>query len=365
MPGVRTALVLLLSLGAGTPWAQAPTADAPKRPLPSRVPADVLGGVPVEILRGDQAYKSGQPFMALAQYRDAAKKHGTNPDIEVRIGQARMSLNECDDGLASALPHRALVAWTPATSSAAAACFARQGRFGEAVYWQEEAVLLAPQTASYWVMLGIFRTRLGDHQLGQEAFLEAEMLDANNTQLLVAQGAFALDRGDFTVLDEVRERLDATDPRGHPMGLVLGARLELDLGNDDLAMAMGLTVMRRGGTSAIVNAVTIEALRRSGDLDLAERIMNRVNNQAQNSPSLAGARVRVAVDRGRLEEATEALAEAEARKPFDPDVVAAAWYLARARGDAAELARREDQWATVNTSPLRNLDQQIPRGGAR
>ena len=347
-----TTLVPMLSLGAGSALAQAP--------LTERIPSDVLANVPIEVIRGDKHLRTGRPYLALLQYEEAAARVGMNPDIAVRTAEAEFVLNRCDDALALAEPHRAESVWTSATSARAAGCFARRGAFDEAVYWQEEAVLLDPDDPGRQTMLALFLVRLGDRAEGTWAFEEAVALDPDAAALLIVQGALALDRGDFLVLDAVRNRLDATDPLGHPMGLVLGARQELDLGHEDLALRMGLAAMRRGSTSSVINAVTIEAARRTGDLDLATRLMERTNNEVQGAPALRPVRVRVEVDRGDLGRAEQALAAGLAVNPLDPELLASGWYLARARGDAAAQADFAERWGRMNTSPWRRLDRLVP-----
>ncbi len=349
---MRITLVVLLSLGGGGAAAQSP--------LGERIPAELLANVPIEVLHGDKFLRTGRPYLALQEYEKAVANVGMNADLAVRIAESRFLLNRCDQALAQALPHRADSVWTASTSGRAAACFARRGAFGEAVYWQEEAVLLEPEEPGRLVMLGLFRTRLGDSALAVDAFDRALALDPSATALLVAQGALALDRGDFQVLDEVRHLLDATDPLGHPMGLVLGARQELDLGHEDLALRMGLAALRRGSTSSVINAVAIEAARRSGDLGLASRLLNRTNNEVQDAPAMAGVRVRVRVDEGDLGGAQRALAAGLAVNPLDPELIAAAWYLARARSDAEAMASWASRWRGLNTSPWRRLDRQVP-----
>lgn len=347
-----TTLVPMLSLGAGSALAQSPLAE--------RIPHDVLANVPVEVIRGDKHLRTGRPYLALLEYQKAAESVGMNPDIAIRTAEARFVLNQCDDALALAEPHRADAVWTASTSARAASCFARRGAFDEAVYWQQEAVLFEPGDPGRQTMLALFQVRLGDADLGARAFEDAVALDPDASALLIVQGALALDRGDFLVLDEVRNRLDATDAMGHPMGLVLGARQELDLGHEDLALRMGLAAMRRGSTSSVINAVTIEAARRTGDLDLAGRLVDRTNNEVQGAPALTPVRIRVEVDRGDLGRAERELAAGLALNPLDQELLASGWYLARARADTAAMADFAARWGRLNTSPWRRLDRLVP-----
>ncbi len=347
--------MLLLSLGLGVASAQVPGFN--------RVPQDVLEKVPIEVLRGDQQLQSGRYLLALDEYLNAIERVGTNPDLEVRAAKARFGLSQCERAIAEASPFRSMAIWTGDTSRLAASCFARRGHYSEAVYWQEEAVLLDPMIASNWIMLGVYRARQGDSELADLAFYEGAWLDPQATSLWVARGSLALDLGDFDTVEQVRIQLDVGRERSHPMGQVLGARMALDLGEPEEAVKLAMGAMVQGMLSPAVNATVVEAFRRTGDLSTAVRILGRVNNSEQLAPGLDGVRIRMAVDQGQLDEAGDVLARALVRSPFQGDILAAAWYLARQGGDAAEIADWETQWALVNRSPWRTLPQYLPENG--
>ncbi len=327
-------------------------------PRPGNVPQHVLDAVPIEVIRGDQAASRGGFALALKEYKAAAERVGTNPSIEVRAAPARFGLNRCPEGLHQAEPHRTDPAWTAQTSALAAACFARRGDYGEAVYWQEEAVLLELGEARRWVMLGVFRARQGDELGAAEAFAEAELLDPDTPALQSARGSLALDRGDLDALEEACRRLDA-EPAGHPMADLLRARMYLDLGEPELAGAHALRARARGSSPAIT-ATLVEATRRSGSQDIAERMLSMLPAPVREAPELLAVQARLAVDTGRFDEAQVWVDRALALDPTRLDNLGAAWYVAQARGHANEAHRLERLWRDSGPSPLRALEQYEP-----
>jgi len=331
-------------------WAQGSDLD--------HLPPEVLAQVPIEVIRGDRAAARGRFPAALEEYRAAAERVGTNPSIEVRASQALFGLGRCRDGLHEAEVHRTDSAWTARTSALAAACFARLGEFGEAVYWQEDAVLLDLGATVRWVMLGTFRQRLGDSRGAQEAFAEAERLDPDASALQAARGSLALDQGDLEQVEEACSLLDR-EPGGHPMADMLRARMYMDLGEPERGAAMALRARSRG-TSPAITATVVEAMRRSGFLETASRILSRYVISIRESPELLSVQARLAVDDGRLEAAARWSDRAVALDPLRADNLGAAWYVARARGRTDEAVQWAGRWALANRSPWRTLEQYEP-----
>jgi hypothetical protein len=66
----------------------------------------------------------------------------------------------------------------------------------------------------------------------------------------------------------------------------------------------------------------------------------------------------VYVDQGQLAEAHTILDEYQGQ--LGADLLASAWYLARAEGRTADMPAFEAEYIANRTSPLRELDQLVP-----
>ncbi len=344
---------VLLSWG----FAASPSALA-QNPLDT-IPREVLDNVPHEVLRGDAMLAQGRGDLAEAQFRAAIARVGTNPDLEVRLGMARLAQGDCAGGLALAEPHRAALPWIPRTSALAASCLARQGDHAHAVYFQEEATLLDPESAQLWTMLGVYRRRLGDTVGAGLAFAEADALEPDHPNLAIARGVFALEGGEISRVLDVVEALEQDAVLPHPMARYLYATALMDLGQPQEAAVVARSGLARAPQSPSLGAATAEAERRSGHPELALRILSAGDDTLREGRELVAVAVRTLVDLGDLARARRVLDDARDQVPGS-DLAAARWYLARAEGDRGAMARAADDFARYNTSPLRTLDRYLP-----
>ena len=147
------------------------------------------------------------------------------------------------------MPLRAIRNFRSASADKLSACWARQGEFAEAAFWQEESIWLEPDRAVSWSLLGLYLMRLGDSTNSQMALAEAEFLDEQVLRTEMVRTMQALSMGDVDLVDEQLRVLRDMPAPGSIVADELEARLELDLGNVAEAAEQqrdGLAQQRRG-----------------------------------------------------------------------------------------------------------------------
>ena len=87
-----------------------------------------------------------------------------------------------------------------------------------------------------------------------------------------------------------------------------------------------------------------------------------IQNEALRREHTRAVRARILVDLGRLDDAQREIDDALASNPLDVTALASAWYLARARGDAAQASAYAGLYDTLQLSPLRRLERLAPLG---
>lgn len=107
-------------------------------------------------------------------------------------------------------------------------------------------------------------------------------------------------------------------------------------------------------------ACRLEALRRMRDDSESWIVVTRPWHKLADSVAMDAVKVRMHVDQGELPEAKALLAKLV--MDADPDVVASAWYVARAEGDAAAMARYAAEYARWGQPKGRELESYIPVG---
>ncbi|HMV69296.1 MAG TPA: hypothetical protein PKA64_20810, partial [Myxococcota bacterium] len=124
---------------------------------------------------------------------------------------------------------------------------------------------------------------------------------------------------------------------------LLDCRRWLDVGDPFRAEEVARSSLSGAVGQTRLVACRVEALRRMRDDSESWIVVTRPWHKMADSLAMDAVRVRMLVDRGDLDEAAKLLTGLP--EGADPDVVASAWYLARARGDAAAAARYEAAYA--------------------
>ncbi len=309
--------------------------------------------------RGVLRMQNGDFVGALEIFESVLDGEPDNRRLHMLIGEALLSMNECDEGRDRVLSHRTRPAFRLQLPRMLAACYARHGDYSEAVYWQEEAALVDSRSALVWALLGLYRYRQGDYWGADEALREAASIDPNEMRLSYAYASMALTEGDHSEIDILITRLRNSE-LGYAPSWVLEARLELDLGNPVLADRAAQQAVRKNWRAATGLELRAEALRRHGDGDGAELLLERGRDLYSQRPTLWAVQARVWVDARNLAEAEELLEHALEQSPYDPELMASAWYLARARGDADEMELWAQRYEAAQVNHLRTLSALVP-----
>ena len=355
-------LALALLLGNDTPTGGK---AAKGNPLPSMLnpefvrPADAQSLNPA-MMRGLEFLRRGQPDVALEQFFIAHNSDPENPRFKSLVGIAHLHLNDCEEGQSWLMPLRAIRNFRSASADKLAACWARQGEFAEAVFWQEESIWLEPDRAVSWALLGLYLMRLGDPINSQMALAEAEFLDQQVLRTEMVRAMQALSVGDIEAVDEQLRVLRGMPSPGTIVADELEARLELDLGN--VAEAARLAVRSQSGAQRIGGlTVQAEANRRGAHLDEAWWLLSQRDFEAMAVPDVHVILARVQADRGEFASAQRLADALLAADGWNPDHVATAWYVAQARGRDAEAEALAQRYEQVQASALRPLSALLPQ----
>ncbi len=311
------------------------------------------------LVRGLEVLNSNKPDEALALFQSALADDPESARLQGLVGIAHLHLNHCETGWEWLQKVREKKNFRSASADKLGACWARRGNYAEAVYWQEESILLEPNRAVGWALLALYNMRLGDEIAMEAALREAKLLDENLLRAAMVRAMVALSSGDIDGVDEQLAVIETMDWPAELVGASLEARLELDLGN--LARAAQLAASAKVGPNRIgALALEAEANRRAGHIEEAAWLLAQHDLTDSVAPDVQLVQMRVLVDQGELQAAQQVLEPLHEGDPWDAEIIAGAWYLARARGDqplAAELAER---YGRVQASPLRRLGDLVP-----
>ncbi len=361
-------VVLLLALvGSGASWAGPGSGRGPRTGGPAAgagIPKGVTPGQQgthgpgrrPNVMKGRAMLNSGMSRSAIVSFREAVERDPANGEAHIGLGQALARTGRCRE----ALPH--LTEWThalafgPRAAVTTAVCLERTGEVEAAVEMDLWALARRPDLSSALTRLALDADRVGDPVLRDVAMEHLWYAKADRDESLFAEAALALRHGDLDLVEFValvwaREGRDAEELDR------LRARAALD--SDDPTAALAILAehprLRRGTATRLLN---LEASRREGLwVQALAGMQGRIFGPLTGGEADA-IRARVLVDAGDLAGATEALAAYA--DELDEELVASRWYLARAGGDEAAMARHAEDYARVCGSPTRRLELLIP-----
>jgi len=301
--------------------------------------------------------------MAISIFKQALAVRPDAYGTQTYLGQAYASLHRCDEALPLLTPNVHRKAFTADTALLVARCFDTVGNVGEALYWADQAELLEPQRADIQAGVGWYHYINGEPD--GSAMLERSLeLGPTDPATLATAGLVGLYDGDIDVVESAIVELRAVPGRRLATVFFLEGLLELDLGNATKAeLLFGRSFWRDKGYIPTIVYMG-EAARRQGNFDECIYVLD---NFGAPGPEIREARTRsirarAQVDRGDLIAARALVDAALVEDALDPEVVASAWYLARAEGDEAAVAMWAERYALLNSSRLRTLEQLIPLG---
>ncbi len=310
------------------------------------------GGAPV----GDMLLDAGRTRAAAGQFK---KRVQADPDSVagwVGWAMAQARLGRCEDALEKFWPYTHTRPFKTTAALMASRCSARLGFVDDALHFDMLALQRNPGNLKALNALALDLHQAGDLAGAAEVVDRLLVIDSKKDSSLFAEAAIALREGrldDFDAIVAVWER------EGRPVDELMRLRAYSWLDLDDPAQALReITRVFKLDRGLEARLLLSETNRRLGYTDTADLEYERPYRTKLVGFEADVLRVRVRVDQGRLDEASELLAPHV--DAIDEDVVASRWYLARALGDAAGLARAEADWAGVRLSPLRELGQLVP-----
>jgi predicted Zn-dependent protease len=171
-----------------------------------------------------------------------------------------------------------------------------------------------------------------------------------------ARAVLALRAGDLDTFDAVIFAWTGDDSsQTERTWLRVQAWLDLD---DPHSALQELSTLKRARRGNYVRQLRVEGTRRLGDPELAFTLLEGKKGQIPESLDYDMLRAMVLVDLGRLDEAGAILREYMLAN--ESTVHAAAWYLARARGDSGAMTSASVRYEAVAESPLRRLEHLVP-----
>lgn len=297
---------------------------------------------------------AASPEAKLIAWRAAVADQPGSAAAHLGLARALALRGQCAEALVHFRPWAGTATFTRDVALAAAQCAAQAGEAEEAVAFDRAALAEEPDNVRLLTALALHSDMAGDGPGLAQALWALETAGANGGDPSVsARAMIALRHGDVGGFDLCRSlwrRAGWTEGQLFP----LEAALWLDLDDPVAAVqsvdpAWDTARLKKSGGQAIY----VEAQRRLG-----EAALWMLGSSQEATIQSASIRARLLTDQGELEAAAEILA-ALPDDP-DPDLVASRWYLARARQDSAALEARAAQWAAINRSPLRTLDQLVP-----
>jgi len=306
--------------------------------------------------------ETGKVRRGILVYRGLLKKNPGDDRARLGLAVAVGSLWDCKEPLEILGDLRGGPLWSGVAARAQARCLAVMGDLDAARAAADDAATLDPGPGASAARAGL-ALRDGDRPTFEDALYALSVAPGRELQVaeLQAEASVAWGTGDVDGrVAEVRRlgRGTALEDDANSLAGLESGRRWLDLDDPLEALASLRAVTRRHRLDPHLGAWTAEAMRRSGLLDEALAVQGRQGIRKAKGALLDGIRARIFVDDGRLDDAASLLAPLEASD--DPEVLASEWYLARARGDDAAMARYAARWAGRNTSPDRTLAQLVP-----
>lgn len=305
---------------------------------------------------GQSMLQQGRGKAAALSFRRQIADNPQSVAAHVGLGKALVKQGKCGEALEHLLPYVGRVPFGPDAALATAVCSRRLGWLEDALWFDEFALDLDPLHARALTNYALDLDAWGDRAGADAAVDRLEALPRNQSPALYARAVLAIRRGDIDEFDFLARDWEAW---GRPERELrrLQAQTWLDLG-DPLTAFSVLRETRSIHKSYAELAIRAEAARRLGDPQLALALLDQHGQRPMEGGAISGQRALILTDLGDLEGARAELAEWEG--VVDEDLAAARWYLARAEGREADVARYAAEFLAERVSPLRSLDQWVP-----
>ena len=342
-------VIMLLFVSGSIAEGQAP----PRMPGQLRLPSKTQ-------VVGERAIDAGSYEVAVKAFEEGLDRKPRSKRFLSGLIRAKAHLNHCEEAEELLLTQQHTRVANREVLEALSACFARTGAYTDAVYWQQERVLLAPPTVEAYASLASFYLGQGDRFAAREAFDRAVELDPFDASVFALKLQIAIGKGFVDEADRLFEEWERSEPNRSQMNWYLRARLALDVGDIEGAMEHSEKSVLMGLQFSPVRVLRAEMYRRLGLLSNANEAVNTIAKKNVGVVGMDSVRVRILADEGNFRKAEEALARLEKSAPLRADVVASAWYLAHEMGDEEEMRLLEQLYSLVQSNPYRSLQRLIP-----
>lgn len=357
-------VALALALAAGSALANAPKRrGGVEQAAPAAAAVGDAAVKPaVGVRRGNMLLRQGYYRVAVGVFEAAVAASPASPEAHLGLGVARARLGTCAPALEEFRAWSDSIAFGAKVALVAAHCASRQSRYDEAVAFTLTALEKRPSSRTALARLAMDADLLGDFVLRDAAIEYLWYVSPAQDEALFAEAALALRRGDLAAFDMV-DAMWRREGRASEEMNRMRARSWLDVGDPVEAYAelrKGGSKLKRGAESRLMMA---ETMRRLGQLVDASRALSGALQGKLTGADSDAVNARIFVDSGELDGAAKLLTGYESE--LGEEMVASRWYLARARGDTAEMAAEEQAFEASRTSSLRTLDQYITLTTAR
>jgi thioredoxin-like negative regulator of GroEL len=284
-----------------------------------------------------------------------------NPEsvvAHVGLGKSLVKIGQCGEALEHLLPYVGRLPFGADAAMATAVCSRRLGWLEDALWFDEYAIDHDPLHARALSNYALDLDAWGD-PVGADAVVERiEALPRDQSPALYVRAVLAIRRGQIDEFDFLTRDWEAAGRTERELRR-LQAQTWLDL--DDPVTAFEVLAETRSLHKSYAElALRAEAARRMGDAELALSLLDQRGKRPMEGGAISGQRALILTDLGDLAGARAELAEWEG--VLDEDLCAARWYLARAEGRTADVARFAQDFLAERVSPLRTLEQWIPKG---
>lgn len=347
---MRAGPLLGVLLCSGTLLAAGPAPQAGRPKTERRAPNLGTG-------MGNAYLREARPVLAAHAFR---QQIAVDPDAvaaHVGLGRSLARQGRCTDAMAELAPYEDTTPFGAEVALTAALCSSRLGYLDDALYYDRLAVEIDPDNARAWTNLALDLHEAGDLTGAEEALNRLVVIGREGRDgSLYARAVLALRAGRIEEMDLLLQLWGREDrSNGELRRLLAQSWLDMD---DPVAALAVLDSRRRLKRSYQENWLRAEAMRRQGDPAAALHWVDASRLHPFQGSSVDAVRVRALVDLDKLAEASKLAAELT--DLADPETVASRWYLARARGDAADMETSAREYAASQPNPLRKLENLVP-----
>ncbi len=333
----------------------------PKADRRTRVTTKLTPAAPDGTARtGLSMLRAGKPRAAIAALEANLALAPDSLPIQVALGRAYGRIGRCTTAIAYLDATRDAPVFDVLAAMAGALCAGRLGLLDDALDYEVRGLAIEPDDVRLLTTYALDLARAGDTVGSEAAVVALVVAHPKRDASAFARASLALQEGDLVALDvelALWERADRdTDEVAR-----LRAQAALDV-DDPLVALREIDAMRRLRHGPNVRQLRAEAWRRLGAAGSALGELDGPRNGVLEGPDVDAVRVRALVDLGQLDEAAALLVlnGGDDTSRREPDMLASAWYLARARGDAGAQARYAAAWRAAEPSRVRTLELYVP-----